>query len=135
MQCFYSCNMSPYNRNNGATFFVFLFCSENGCRWPFWMNENHVRSLFFLNSQNGCTENHFWSHFSPFQINMQFFFHKMAICNNFIYFFKWPSAILSTFFLIFLAQNGCRRPFWMTELNLDCISRHFRSIHNFFFHK
>ena len=37
------------------------------------------------------TENHFRSHFSPFQINAQLFF-----------------------FLIFL-QNGHRRPFWMTE--------------------
>ena len=35
------------------------------------------------------TENHFRSHFSPFQINTQ----------------------------LFLSQNGCRRPFWMTENN------------------
>ena len=54
-----------------------FFFSQNGCRRPFWM-----------------TENHFWSHFSPFQINTQ----------N----------------LIFFSQNGCRRPFWMTE-------NHFRS--------
>ena len=52
-----------------ATFFF----SQNGCRWPFWI-----------------TENHFWSHFWPFQINTQFLF---GICS----------------------QNGCRRPFWMTE--------------------
>ena len=48
----------------------FYFCnffSQNGCRRPFWM-----------------TENHFWSHFSPFQINTQLFF-----------FTKWlPAAIL-----------------------------------------
>ena len=37
------------------------------------------------------TENHFWSHFSPFQINTQLFF------------------------FIFFSQNGCQRPFWMTE--------------------
>ena len=34
------------------------------------------------------TENHFLSHLSPFQINTQ---------------------------LLFFSQNGCRRPFWMTE--------------------
>ena len=61
--------------------------SQNGCQRPFWM-----------------TENHFLSHFSPFQINTQLFF----------------------------SQNGCQRPYWMTEIHLDRISRHFRSIHNFF---
>ena len=49
-----------------------FFFSQNGCRRLFWM-----------------TENHFWSHFSPFQINTQLFF----------------------------PQNGCQRPFWMTENN------------------
>ena len=34
------------------------------------------------------TENHFLSHFSPFQMNTQLFF---------------------------FSQNGCRRPFWMTK--------------------
>ena len=53
--------------------FCFLICSQNGCWRPFWMAENHLRS-----------------HFSPFQINTQFFF----------------------------SQNGCRRPFWMTENHL-----------------
>ena len=47
------------------------YFSQNGCHRPFWM-----------------TENHFWSHFSPFQINTQ---------------------------LWFFSQNGLRRPFWMTE--------------------
>ena len=37
------------------------------------------------------TENHFRSHFSPFQINTQ-------LC-----------------FTFFFSQNGCRRPFWNTE--------------------
>ena len=50
----------------------FLFCEivlQNGCRRPFWMSENHVRS-------------HFW----PFQINTKLL--------NF-FFSKWlPSAIL-----------------------------------------
>ena len=59
------------------------------------------------------------SHFSPFQINTQFF----------ILFTKWlPSAILDdrkslliAFLTIldqyefFFSQNGCQRPFWMTE--------------------
>ena len=48
-----------------ATFFP-----QNGCRRPSWMTENHFRS-----------------HFSPFQINTQ---------------------------LLLFSQNGCRRPFWMT---------------------
>ena len=103
-----------------ATFFF----SKNGCRWPFWMTENHFRS-----------------HFSPFQINTQLFFF-------FFFFSKWtPAAILgfrflpkwigtpfysmsvatsninligafliiviegTSFFIIF-SQNGRRRPFW-----------------------
>ena len=51
-----------------ATFF-FIFFSQNGCRRPFWMTENHVRS-----------------HFSPIQINMQLFFYlvlKMAVGGHF----------------------------------------------------
>ena len=36
-------------------FYLFIF-SQNGCRGPIWMIENH-----------------FWSHFSPFQINTQIF--------------------------------------------------------------
>ena len=34
-----------------------IYFSQNGCRWPFWMTENHFRS-----------------HFSPFQINTQLLF-------------------------------------------------------------
>ena len=88
-------HFSPFQIN---TQFL-LFCSQNGCRRPFWMTENHFRLhflpfqintqlLFF--SQNGCrrpfwmTENHFRLHFLPFQINTQ---------------------------LLFFSQNGCRRPF------------------------
>ena len=56
------------------------------------------------------TENRFRSHFSPFQINTQlwfflFNFHKMAAGGH----FGW------------------------TKITFECISRHFRSIHNFFF--
>ena len=76
-----------------------FFFSQNGCRQPFWM-----------------TENHFWSHYSPFQINTQLFFQ-------------------------FFFQNGRRRPLWKSDLGhfgwpkitFDRISRHFRSIHNFSF--
>ena len=94
---------------------------------PFWMTENHFRShfspfqinmqRFFFFSQNGwMTKNHFWMYFSPFQINTQLFF--------------W----------IFF-QNGRRWPFWKADLGhfgwpkitFDSISRHFRSIRNFLF--
>ena len=99
-------HFSPFQINRQ----LFIFFSQNGCRRPFWMTKNPFRS-----------------HFSPFQINTQLFF----------------------------PQNGCRRPFWMTENHLwshfspfqintqllfifhkmafDRISRHFRSICNFFF--
>ena len=66
-----------------------FFFSQNGCQRPFWM-----------------TENHFWSHFWPFQINTKlwFFFHKMAAGGH----FGWP------------------------KIAFDHISRHFRAIRNFF---
>ena len=87
------------------------------------MTENHFRShfspfqintpTFYFFSQNGSrrtfwrTENHFRSHFSPFQINTPtflFFFHKMAAGGHF---------------------GG-------PKITFECISRHFRSIRNFF---
>ena len=50
-----------------ATFFF----TQNGCRRPYWMTENHFRS-----------------HFSPFQINAQHFYFDF-------FFTKWlPEAIL-----------------------------------------
>ena len=71
------------------------FFSQNGFWRPFWK-----------------TENHFWSHFSPLQINTQLFFfwiffYKMAAGGH----FGWP------------------------KITFDCISRHFRSIQNFNFIK
>ena len=90
-------HFSPFQINTQLV--IFFKNSQNGCRRPFWMAENHFRShfspsnsdqyaIFFLNSQNGCrrpfwmTKNHFRMHFSPFQINTQsfffFFFFKMA---------------------------------------------------------
>ena len=134
-----------------------LFLSQNGCRRPFWMTENNFRSHFWLFqintqllffwffgtkwlpaailddrkslliaflaisdqyatfiflSQNGCrrpfwiTENHFWSHFSPFQINKQLlFFNKMAAGG----YFGWP------------------------KITFNRITGHFRSNRNFSF--
>ena len=70
------------------------------------------------------TKNHFWSYFSPFQINTQLLFF-------WILFTKWRLAAIfddrKSLSIAFLAisdkhnffwicsQNGCRRPFWMTE--------------------
>ena len=128
-----------------------LFFSQNGCRRLFWVTKNHFRlhfSSFQINtqlffSQNGfrwafwMTENQFWSHLSPFQINSQlfFFFHKMAAGGH----FGWPIAFLaiSDQYATFFFHTK-----WLPAAILDdrkCtfnrISRHFRSIRNFFFHK
>ena len=91
-----------------------------------------------------CQKNHFGSHFSPFQINTQHFFfliifHKMAVGGH----FGWPkitSDQYATFFFNLFVQNGRRRSFWKSDLGhfgwpkitFNRISRHFRSIHNFF---
>ena len=74
------------------------------------------------------TENHFRSHFSPFQINTQLFifFHKMAAGGHFV--LDDRKSLLIAFLAIsdqkpnfhFFSQNGCRLPFWMSE-------NHFRS--------
>ena len=89
----------------------YSFCSQNDCRRPFWMTENHFRM-----------------HLSPFQINTQlFFFTKWLLAailddrKSLLIAFLAISDQYATFiFLIFFPQNGCRRPFWMTE-------NHFRS--------
>ena len=90
-----------------TTFFFWIFFSQNGCRRPFCM-----------------TENHFWSHFSSFQINTQlwFFFTKSLPASilddrkSLLITFLVISDQYATFiFLNFFSQNGCRRPFWMTE--------------------
>ena len=82
---------------------------QNGRRRPFWMTENHFRS-----------------HFSPFYINKQLlffgFFYKMAPAGH----FGWPKitfdrisrhfrSIRNLICFEICSQNGCRRPFWMTE--------------------
>ena len=177
--------------------FFFWFFFHNGCWRPFWKSDLGILddwkslSIAFLAisdqystffSQTGCqrpfwmTENHFRSHFSPFQINTQLFFsifffqngcrwpfgspkitfdrisrHFRSILNFF--FTNWlPAAILddrkslsiaflaisdqyTTFFFDFFFQNGCRWPFGSPKITFDRISRHFRSILNFFIHK
>ena len=105
-----------------ATFFIYF--SQNGCRRPFWM-----------------TENHFWSHFSPCQINTQLFvlifFHKMADGSH----FGWPRitfdrisphfrSIHNFYFFHKMAAGG---HFGWPKIAFDHISRHFRSIRNFDF--
>ena len=93
--------------------------SQNGWRRPFWMTENHFRSQF-----------------SPFQINTQLFFFKMAASGHFGSRF-FPKSIgtylysrsvatsnmkligvfliklweCTSFFIIF-SQNGRWWPFW-----------------------
>ena len=94
----------------------FNFCEvflQNGCQRPFWMSENHFRS-------------HFW----PFQINTQFFFiffYKMAALGHFgcpkftfDHISGYSRSIQIFYFCNFFLQNGCRWPFWMSE-------NHFRS--------
>ena len=62
------------------------------------------------------TENNFWMHFSPFQINTHLLFLYI--------FLKWPpAAILEVLF----------GHFGWPKITFDRISRHFRSIHNFFY--
>ena len=83
---------------------LFFYFSQNGCWRPFWMTENHFRS-----------------HFSPFQINTKLYFFSQNGCrrpfwmteNHFWSHFS-PFQI-NTKLWYFFSQNGCRRPFWMTE--------------------
>ena len=128
-----SATAKSYTNTSYRTFF-WIF-SQNRQRRPFWMTENHFRS-----------------HFSPFQINVQLFIflflYKMAATFNFLkLFYKiapgghfwWPKitrdrisrhfrSIRNFFFLLKFSQNGRRRPFWMTE-------NHFRSHFSSYFHK
>ena len=64
---------------------LFLFIFQNGRRQPFWKTENHFRS-----------------HFSPFQINTQLF-------------------------LLCFFQNGRRQPFWKSEKHFRSHFSPFRS--------
>ena len=103
-----------------------IFSSQNGCRRPFWMTENHFRS-------------HLW----PFQINTQLFFHKMAAGGHFgwlkITFDRISRRFRSirNFYLFdFFHKMAAGGHFGWPKITFDRISHHFRSIHNFdFFHK
>ena len=105
-----------------ATFLFFEFYLQNGHWRPFWMTENHFRS-----------------HFSPFQINTQllFFFHKMAAGGH----FGWPKITFDLItrhfrstFIFFIFFYKMWRPFWLTKNHFNRISRYFRSIHNLNFY-
>ena len=92
--------------NQYATFIFLNFVSQNGCRRPFWMTENNFRSYF-----------------SPFQINTQFCFHKMAaqpfwmMLHHFSPFQINTQFFFQIFFPNFFFQNGRRRPFWKSDLD------------------
>ena len=104
----------------------FYFCEvflQNGCLRPFWMSENHFRS-----------------HFCPFQINTQLFkklFYKMAAVGHFGcpkltlnhisgYFRSIPIFLL--FFIFYKMAAGGH--FGCPKITFDLISGHFRSIHS-----
>ena len=57
-----------------STFFLF-FCSQNGCRRPFWI-------AFIAISDKYGGHYHFRSHLSPFQINTQLYFILFCSQNN-----------------------------------------------------
>ena len=111
----------------------FAFISENGCRRPIWMNENHFWLVFGKQNSKMAAGQSKWLHFGwpkitfdrisrHFRSICTFCFHKMAICNNFLF-----------------CLNGRRRPFWKSHLGHfgwpKITFDHFRSIRNFCFHK
>ena len=85
--------------------------------WPiaFLAISNQYSIFYFF-----MTKNHFRSHFSPFQINTQLLFFSQNGCSGH---FGWPKITfdrISRHFrsirnFDFFSQNGCWRPFWMTE--------------------
>ena len=119
--------------------------TENHFRWhfsPFQINTQLLIFWFFftkwLPAAFWMTENHFRSHFSPFQINTQLWF----------FFTKWLLAAIledrKSLLIAFLAiSDQCATyinfhkmaaggHFWWPKITFDRISRHFRSIRNFF---
>ena len=122
------------------------FFSQNGCRRPFWITENHFGShfspfqintqlyCFWISSLNGCqrpfwmTENHFQSHFSPFQIKTQLFSQNGCrrpfwITENHFGSHFSPFQINTQLYCFWICSlNGCQRPIWMTE---KCFRSHF----------
>ena len=117
---------------------------------PFWMSKNRSLCIAFLTIsdqyhnfyvceiflQNGChpSENHFWSHFWPFQIDTQFiyfweiqifYFYKMSAGGH----FGWPKITfhlisghfrsIRNFFFWNFWQNGWCRPIWMSKIHFQ----------------
>ena len=94
------------------------------------------------------SENHFRSHFWPFQINTQLYFVLNFLFVN--YFYKWlPAAILDVrkslsvaflaisdqceTFIFYFYKMAAVGHFGYLKFTLDHISGHFRSIQIFFF--
>ena len=119
------------------TFLVILDQYNTGCRRPFWMSENHFRS-----------------HFLPFQIDTQLYFcretfDKVAAVGQFgfpKFTFNRNSGhfiqISIKIFFVFSAAITLDRisghfrsigHFGCPKFSFDGISGHFRSIQNFFF--
>ena len=82
-------------------------------------------------------ENHFRSHFSPFQIKTQFlfcfdlFFHKMA-AGTFDRIYRHFRSIRNFFCFDFVHKMAAGGHFGLPKITFDRISRHFRSICNLF---
>ena len=91
---------------------IFIFFLQNGCRWPFWMSENHFRSHFYpfhIDTQL----NFFWKFLTKWltsailDVRISISIAFLAISDRYatLYFFwkfltKWlPSAILPKFTL------------------------------------
>ena len=105
--------------------FVFKFL-QNGRRCPFWMSENHFRS-------------HFW----PFQINTKLFLifvYKMAAVGHlYVRNSLWITflAILDQYRFLFIFfifyKMAAGGHFGCPKITFDRISDYFRSIRNFYF--
>ena len=131
-----------------CTIFYFV---HNGCHfgWPkitFDRISRHFRSIRFFHKMAAC--GHFgWPKITFDRISRHF----RSIRNFENLFTKWLlAAILDdrkslfdrisrhfrsihNFYWLFFSQNGCRRPFWLTENNFWWHFRHFRSMHILFY--
>ena len=92
-------------------FYFFWFFLQNGCRWPFWMSENQFRSHFYLF--------HIDTQLAIFFLNLTSAI--LDVRNSLSIAFLAISDRYATLILFGIFwQNGCQRPFWMSEI-------HFRS--------
>ena len=80
-------------------------------RRPFWMSENH-----------------FGSHFWPFQIDRPFWMSEMHFRWHF-----WLFQIHAELFFLIFDKMAAGGHFGCPQITFDSISGHFRSIRNFFF--